>query len=228
MKRMLMLLGVLAGSVVLPSMADTPTREYDVRFDRSGDFQQFLVEEGVLNTPVLRFHLYETGTNRFDATGWTATFYYGTERRPSNVSGMHPISGSVSSNYVDFSCSTNDFPQEVDQGYAVLSLTKTGYRSSYARGAVTVYPSPEATSGTLTLTTNLDWAVYSLYANTATHGPYRGGSGITVTTNADGSVTFAATTTGGGVTSVTDSASVDLTITGQDLTASVKIGRAHV
>jgi hypothetical protein len=64
----------------------------------------------------------------------------------------------------------------------------------------------------------IDWEDYTAYVNTATHGPYRAGTGITFDANPDGSVDINATP-GGGVTS--DDVGNDSAVTGATVTAAL-------
>ena len=81
-----------------------------------------------------------------------------------------------------------------------VGLTSGSY-STARIGTFIINSDPYASGASpVVWTTNINWALYN-YENTAVSGPYRAGAGITASTNADGSVSFAASS--GGASAVT-------------------------
>jgi hypothetical protein len=73
-----------------------------------------------------------------------------------------------------------------------VGATGSGYTTA-RQGQFVIKPDPYATGANpITFGTNLNWALISSYIGTAAYGPYRVGSGMTATTNTDGSLTLAA------------------------------------
>jgi len=84
---------------------------------------------------------------------------------------------------------------------------------AYAIGKMTLMENPASgvTNSFLAGVTSIDWSAISSYSHTSDKGPYRIGSGMTQTTNTDGSLTLVAQA--GGATGETSKAYVD----GQDI-----------
>ena len=101
---------------------------------------------------------------------------------------------------VDFTFSQTDLNYAGGRyGYEIGVKNTLGAPSVYRQGVFEITGSPTGSGATpVDWTTSINWALYD-YSGTSASGPIRAdGTSITTTINADGSVTFAATTGGSG------------------------------
>ena len=142
---------------------------------------------------------YKQGSTALDVSGATVVFtYVPTSRAWSQaVTGAVDVAtnGSVLVTFTPAQLNTNsgavpfDWILEVSAGSEVL-----GY--SYGKLNLLADPTSSVTNTFPTTTTAVDWSTVAAYTHTADAGPVRPGTGITATTNADGSITFAASGSG--------------------------------
>ena len=101
---------------------------------------------------------------------------------------------------VDFTFSQTDLNYAGGRyGYEIGVKNTNGAPSVYRQGVFEITGSPTGSGATpVDWTTSINWALYD-YSGTSASGPIRAdGTSITTTINADGSVTFAATSGGSG------------------------------
>ena len=107
------------------------------------------------------------------------------------TSGYAQITGSVATTNVVTFADTNVFANPgTYQWYVLRSWTEDGnsITKTYGQGGFTVSFGRGNNATLAVFTIPLNWAPFT-YLNTATHGPYRAGTGITSVTGADGSET---------------------------------------
>jgi len=149
---------------------------------------QFTIDSAVGNTPQLVFYLYSAPGTAFDASGYVATFFFATSEYPADIAGGFSQTGTVSASTVTVTIASNFYATALTDGYAALKLTKSGERISFARGKQNIQVSPEINATNIATTGRVvNWADYDSYLATAASGPYRAGTSISFTSNADGS-----------------------------------------
>jgi len=160
--KLLSLLAVLLAGFSCNILADTPYIRIDCDFDEYDS--QFTVRGRVLNTTPVRAYTWQ-GTNVFDASGYSAYFSFG---KDFNVTSMVVCTGAVSTSYIEFPITSNNFAHPVKEWYASVMLTKPadGSVHSMAYGALTIKAAPEVNaSGTF---------FYQSAINGSAYGPFTG------------------------------------------------------
>jgi len=129
-------------------------------------------------------------------TGMTCVYFY----RHSTMTNWWSITGSVSN-----ATATIPWGNSNDAGYSKyegwIRVLSDDYPTYKIKLKLSMISTPGFVPNT-TLLTNatavIDWSDYASYTNTSTHGPVRGGAGIGVVTNLDGSLTFSVSGAGSG------------------------------
>jgi hypothetical protein len=190
---------LLAIFLPLAVFAAPPPQAFDL--DASATTRRFTLTTAQGTTPLFRANL-RNANAAFTATGWTGTLYLQTTFDDTSVVAIP--STTTGANYLDFQLTAN---HTATNGVFVANIIATDGTATieWQRGEVTISPSPgTAGAGTITLTTPINWAS-SAYTGTAASGPYRAGTNVTFTTNADGSENINADVSGGSgdITAVT-------------------------
>lgn len=183
------LLALLA--FALPVFAAPPPQAFDL--DASATNRRFNLTTAQGTTPLFRANL-RNANAAFSATGWTGTLYLSNTFEDSSVIAIP--STATGATYLDFQLDATD---TATNGVFVANIIATDGTSTieWQRGEVNIVPSPgTAGAGTITLSTPLSWSGYQ-YSGTGASGPYRAGTNVTFTTNADGSANINASVTGG-------------------------------
>lgn len=132
----------------------------------------------------------------------TALFYYVPQSRAWSVT----VTGTVSGSTASFSFNPDNLATNTNTGkfdWRISVENTMTQRLAFAKGQLVIDEDISSVNTNLTILrlTTIPWASVQLYTDTATHGPYRAGSNVTFTANADGSVNVNAAAGSGGTTS---------------------------
>ncbi|MFA5158549.1 MAG: hypothetical protein WC451_05205, partial [Patescibacteria group bacterium] len=114
------------------------------------------------NNTYLRAYIFEDGV-ALDLTGWTMTFRYGWGRDDTN--GMVTITGTTSSNRVDFLSATNVYAEPYDSYYWSISGISGGYVKTFGTGTLRVFYDPATSTNLFAMMSqvNIDWMTNSIF-----------------------------------------------------------------
>ncbi len=192
--RKILILAIIGISTIL--RASNPSISNNVYL--SDNTQQFKVTTAIQNTKDIVFYLFSDrdDTVGWDASGWNATYSYSNKKDPSEAIPIRTITGVITGNKITISPLTNEFTTVINNGYAVLTLAKTGEITSYARGYHTTLPAPEITSTTpFQGKTRIDWSIFS-YTNGLSGPVIPDGTTITAITNSIGQLVLSSSVSG--------------------------------
>ena len=149
---------------------------------------------------------FRDGTNAVNLAGATPFMSFSTNAYSSaRVTSSYSIVSSATG-IVDFTFSAQGFnlrggPFVYEAGIA----DSNGVSVVYRQGSLWLDPSPySAGASAVSFGTNLNWASFSAYLNTADYGPYRAGTNITFSINSDGSASINSSGGGGGAGTITN------------------------
>ena len=105
--------------------------------DRAPQFQN---NDGIGEESTVRYYLYQEDDTTFDGSSHTWAYKWSTAHERALVGAMYSVaSSSVTSTYVEFTFSTNNFATNVNYGYASVIMDGV---TVFCEGSQTVYTSP--------------------------------------------------------------------------------------
>ena len=180
---------LLAGTLVLTSAVPQYTFDLDVQKTTTEWEIRWLY---AASTPLIRAMLYEDGDAWTPSADWQGFLWYGTNQNWQDTS-ITKVTGTFSTNnaYIDFQAAVTSFPS-AGVFYGGVCMTNATQTIEWGLGTVHVRESAGiGTTNVLDPSATVNWALFQF--SNADEAPARPGTGLTGTTNADGSVTFVST-----------------------------------
>ena len=178
-----------AGCAAITATATAATPKYQITLDVQHTDNPFSVKNVyTYDVMTIRANLEENGSawNPTNYGGYLAYFIDGY----SSTSYVRVAAATVATSYIDFTTTAATFTSNGNWLAMVVLTNAAGGAKTWAHGRVTVLANPALGSATPTvLRTPINWSGLS-YSGTADDGPVRAGTGISVTTNSDGSLAF--------------------------------------
>lgn len=183
-----MIIAMIAGVAI----ADTPVLPLtiDFRARTCPGLEVYSANQRVLDVTI------KDGFTKYDYTGRTPVMWWSPSNNQTNLSGVvmaaisntNPTNGTFRATWSPSNLNTNG-----NFWYGV-GITTNGVVTTARIGQMRIIYDPYASGvSPVSFGKSLNWGTITQYLGTATYGPYRAGSGISASANADGSVTFAYT-----------------------------------
>ena len=172
----------------------------DLEFDQNIRKNSYKLQFRAGSRHTLKFIVEESGV-AFDATGYTAKLYYYDDESDTSSYTIESDATTAASGLFTFNVIPSDLAEVGSYRSELVILDASSNEFYTGKGAVVVKKSILDTAvSVLTAGPVIAWSAFSGFSGTSASGPYREGTGITMSENADGSVDINSASGSGDVT----------------------------